>query len=74
MADGQFGKMENTTMGASVPNEQTRAYIYRILAAAGAVAAGAGVITGDNLVLWLGLAAAVLNIMPAMNTTTKKDE
>ena len=57
-----------------MPNEKTRAYIYRILAAGGAVAAGAGVITGDNLVLWLGLAAAVLNIMPAMNTTTKKDE
>jgi membrane protein implicated in regulation of membrane protease activity len=57
-----------------MPNEQTRAYIYRILAAAGAVAVGAGIITGDNLVLWLGLAAAVLNIMPAMNTTTKRDE
>lgn len=57
-----------------MPNEQTRAYIYRIIAAAGAVAAGVGVISGDNLVLWLGLAAAILNIMPAMNTTTKKDE
>jgi membrane protein implicated in regulation of membrane protease activity len=57
-----------------MPNEQTRAYIYRILAAAGAVAVGAGIITGDDIVLWLGLAAAVLNIMPAMNTTTKKDE
>jgi hypothetical protein len=57
-----------------MPNEQTRAYIYRILAAAGAVAAGTGIITGDDIVLWLGLAAAVLNIMPAMNTTTKKDE
>lgn len=55
-------------------NEQVRAYIYRVLVAAGAVAVGAGVITGDNLMLWLGLAAAVLNIMPAMNTSTKSDE
>jgi hypothetical protein len=57
-----------------MPNEKTRAYIYRVLAAGGALAAGVGVISGDNLVLWLGFAAAVLNIMPALNTSTKNDE
>jgi membrane protein implicated in regulation of membrane protease activity len=57
-----------------MPSEQVRAYIYRILVAAGAVATSAGIITGDDIMVWLGLAAAVLNIMPALNTKTKKDE
>lgn len=57
-----------------MPSEKTRAYIYRVLIAAGAVAVGMGYITGDNIMLWTGLAAAVLNIMPSMNTTTKSDE
>ena len=57
-----------------MPSEKVRAYIYRVLAAGGALAAGVGVISGDNLVLWLGFAAAVLNIMPALNTSTKNDE
>jgi hypothetical protein len=52
-------------------NETTRAYIYRILVAVGAVVAGYGLITINELALWLGIATAVLNIMPAANTSTK---
>lgn len=55
-------------------NEKTRAYIYRILVAAGAVVAGYGLITTNELSLWLGVATAVLNILPAANTSTGGDE
>lgn len=54
-------------------NETIRAYIYRILVAIGAVVAGYGLITTSELALWLGVATAVLNIMPAANTSTKGD-
>lgn len=50
--------------------EQTRAWIYRILIAAGAVAAGYGLLSDNEVALWAGLAATVLNIMPAANTST----
>ena len=53
-------------------NEATRAYIYRVLIAVGAVAAGYGLISGNEVALWLGVVAAVLNIMPSVNTNTKK--
>lgn len=52
--------------------EQTRAYIYRILVAVGAVVTGYGLITSEELATWLGLATAVLNILPAVNTSTKE--
>jgi hypothetical protein len=42
--------------------------------AAGAVATFYGILEGEELAVWLGLAAVVLNILPASNTTTKKDE
>lgn len=53
-------------------NEQTRAYIYRILIAVGAIVTGYGLVTSEELATWLGLATAVLNIMPASNTPTRK--
>ena len=53
-------------------NETTRAYIYRILIAIGTLATGYGLISADQTALWLGLATAILNILPAVNTTTKK--
>jgi len=53
-------------------NETTRAYIYRILIAVGTLATGYGLISADQTALWLGLATAILNILPAVNTTTKK--
>lgn len=55
-------------------NEKIRAYIYRILIAIGAIATGYGLITSDELALWLGLAIAILNIMPAANTSTHPDD
>jgi len=51
--------------------EKTRAYIYRILIAVGSLIVGYGLITANELALWLGLAVAVLNIMPTANTSTK---
>jgi len=54
--------------------EPVRAYIYRILIALGSVALVWGVVTGEQLAAILGAAAAILNIMPAMNTSTKSDD
>jgi len=54
--------------------ETTRAYIYRILIALGTVAMGYGLITADQIALWLGLATAILNIMPAANTKIHSDD
>jgi hypothetical protein len=55
-------------------NETQRAYIYRILIAIGTIATGYGVITSDQVALWLGLATAFLNIMPAANTSIHSDD
>jgi hypothetical protein len=54
--------------------ETTRAYIYRILIAVGTIALAYGLITADQIAVWLGLATAVLNIMPAANTTIHSDD
>jgi inner membrane protein involved in colicin E2 resistance len=54
--------------------EPVRAYIYRVLIALGSCAIIWGLVTGEQLAAILGAVAAVLNIMPAMNTTTKTDE
>lgn len=56
-------------------NESTRGYIYRILVAIGTLVAGYGLLTADELALWLGVITAALNIMPSANTSVeKKDE
>ena len=55
-------------------NQTTRAYIYRILIAVGTIATGYGLLTTNELALWLGLATAVLNIMPAANTSINDDD
>jgi hypothetical protein len=54
--------------------ETVRAYIYRVLIALGSVALVWGLVTGEQLAAILGAVAAVLNIMPALNTTTKSDD
>jgi len=54
--------------------ETTRAYIYRILIAVGTIALAYGLITADQIAVWLGLATAVLNIMPAANTPIHSDD
>jgi len=51
--------------------EKQRAYTYRILIAVGGLVVGYGLITANELALWLGLATAVLNIMPSANTSTQ---
>lgn len=51
--------------------EQVRAYIYRILVAAGTVVFAYGLLSSEEIAVWLGLATAVLNIMPSANTSTK---
>ena len=53
-------------------SEKVRAYIYRILIAAGTIVAFYGFASQEEIALWLGLAAVVLNILPVMNTTTKE--
>jgi hypothetical protein len=54
--------------------EARRAYIYRILLAVGALAAGYGIIADNELALWLGVATSILNIMPVANTHSKQGE
>jgi hypothetical protein len=57
-----------------MPSEQIRAYIYRILMAAGAVGMFYGILSNEELVVWLGFAGVVLNVLPATNTSTKGNE
>lgn len=54
--------------------EQRRAYIYRILLAFGALAAGYGLIADNQLALWLGVATSILNIMPVANTHARESD
>jgi hypothetical protein len=50
--------------------EPVRAYIYRVLMAAGVVALVYGLLTESEIATWLGFAGAVLNILPVANTKT----
>lgn len=54
-----------------MPNEKTRAYIYRVLLAVSPVVAFYGYMTQEELALWLGVASTALNVLPALNTSTK---
>lgn len=57
-----------------MPSQTTRAYFYRVAAAVLAGLVLAGVITGDDLPVWLNIVAAVLGIsaptLAAFNTST----
>lgn len=56
-----------------MPNEQVRAWIYRVLVAAQPLVTAYGIVTETEAALWLGLAAAVLGIgMAAANTPTRQ--
>lgn len=46
-----------------------RAYIYRVLLAAGAVGVFYGLISSEELAIWGGLIVVVLNILPTANTS-----
>lgn len=58
-----------------MPSESTRAYIYRVLAVAGVVAVGYGLITQEQAGLWVQLAGTILATsatgLAAANTSTK---
>ena len=56
----------------SLKNEQTRAYIYRVLTAAVPLVTAYGILDGRTAALWLGLAGAILGTsLAAYNTSTK---
>lgn len=58
----------------TMPSEATRAYVYRVLTLVLAVLAGKGIISGDDVLLYGGLVAAVLGFgLAAANTSTKPD-
>lgn len=54
-----------------MPNEKTRAYIYRVLLAVSPLVAFYGFLTQEEITLWLGVVSTILNVLPAMNTSTK---
>lgn len=51
---------------------EVRGWIYRILVAVGALVGIFGYLTGEQIAGILGVATAVLNVMPAANTSIKK--
>lgn len=58
----------------SIFTVEVRGWIYRVLIAVGLLVAGFGWATSDQVALVLGVAVAVLNIMPAGNTSVKKSD
>lgn len=56
-------------------SEQVRGYIYRVLTAVGVVLVFYGVISQDELALWLGVAVNLLqtagNALASVNTSIK---
>jgi len=55
-----------------MPNEATRAWIYRVLVAAVPVLIAYGVLDEATAAVWVGLAAAVLGIGLAVGNTSTK--
>lgn len=55
-----------------MPSQDVRAYIYRVLLAAGAVATFYGLMTAEELAVWGGLAVTVLMVLPTANTPTTR--
>jgi hypothetical protein len=54
--------------------QNVRAWLYRIALSAGSLAALYGFLTDEQTVALLGLVSAILNILPTLNTHTKKDD
>jgi len=53
-------------------NESQRAYAYRIMLAASALATAYGVVDGDKAALWVAVGAALIgNGLATKNTSTK---
>jgi hypothetical protein len=57
----------------SMFTQEVRGWIYRVLIAVGAVLVTYGVLSADELAVWLGVVVAMLNVMPSVNTSVKKD-
>jgi hypothetical protein len=56
----------------SLKNEQTRAYIYRVLVAVVPILVAYGVVDSRQIAVWLGLASTVLGFgLASANTSTK---
>jgi hypothetical protein len=55
----------------SVFTEPVRAWIYRVLIAIGVALVGFGVLSGEQWAMIGGIVVALLNVMPAGNTSTK---
>lgn len=55
-------------------DERIRGYIYRVLIAVGALVGVLGYLSGEQITAILGVLTAVLNVMPASNTSIKRDE
>jgi hypothetical protein len=56
----------------SLKDEQTRAWIYRVLTAAVPLVAAYGIVDGRTAALWLSMCAAILGTgLAAYNTSTK---
>lgn len=54
--------------------QPARAYAYRILVAGGVVVTFYGLMTTQEVAVWLGLAAVVFNTTPAVATPTHPPE
>jgi hypothetical protein len=58
-----------------IQDNRTRAYIYGILVAVGAVALAYGLVSNDELVVWIALGGAILgNGLAFANTDKGKHE
>ncbi|MFJ2370886.1 hypothetical protein [Microbacterium sp. NPDC087665] len=58
----------------ALPPQAVRAWAYRVLVAAGAVVTFYGIMTAQEVVVWLGLAAVVFNATPAAATPVRPPE
>jgi hypothetical protein len=50
--------------------EPVRAWLYRVLVAAGALLLVYGVLSAEEAAAWTGLAVALCNVTPAAHTST----
>jgi hypothetical protein len=58
-----------------IKDNRTRAYIYGILVALGAIALTYGIVSSEELAVWLGLGGSILgNGLALANTDTGKHE
>lgn len=58
----------------SIFTQEVRGYIYRSLVAIGALLAGYGYLTTNEIALWLGVATSLLNVMPSANTSISSEK